>query len=597
LSHRGPDEANTWAHERFGLAHTRLAIIDRAHGAQPIQSLDGRYVLVFNGEIYNHHELRQELITRGYPIRTRCDSEVLPYLYDAEGPSMVERLRGMFAFAILDIEAEELFLARDRLGKKPLYFASTPLGVSFASTLDALEPLLPSRPSLNPQAIAEYLMLQYVPSGMSPWCGVEKVEPGTWIRWRSGSTEHHRYWAPPIPKDSTLTDHENARSLRDRIREAVAVRLESEVPVGVFLSGGLDSSVVVAEMRALGVKPRTFSVGFEQEGFDERSFADMVARRFDTEHQTLIPEMDVQELFRRFTTAYDEPFADSSALATLAVAEAASHHVTVVLTGDGGDELFGGYDRYRVHRVAERAASIPTVVRRSGAAVGASAAHVTHSHRLAGAARFVSSDPWEAYRRRMFHFQPTDALAMLSEHVRDSVDILAPVRRFDGLREIGSSDGGRLWVPWVDAQTYLPDDLLTKMDRATMAFGVEARSPFLDQELWRYVSGFPRTSLVGLRRGKLILREAYREVLPAAVLRRSKKGFGVPIASWMRTHLRGAVCDLLMRADEPVGGLLDAAAVRRLTSEFLGGADEHQVRIWNLLALSGWFHARSGAKG
>lgn len=598
LHHRGPDESRVWARAQFGMAHSRLAIIDRAHGTQPMHTPDGRYVLVFNGEIYNHGELRDELVSRGYPIRTRCDSEVLPYLYDAEGPAMVERLRGMFAFAIMDLVTEELFVARDRFGKKPLYLASTKTSAAFGSTLDALVPLLPSRPSLSPQAIAEYLVLQYMPAGMSPWQGIEKVEPGTWIRWRAGETERHRFWVPPLPRRHDRIDQGDLLdTLRARIRESVAVRLESEVPLGVFLSGGLDSSVVVAEMSELGIRPKTFSVGFEQAAFDESSFAEMVARQFGTEHQTLVPEMDVPSLFQRFTEVYDEPFADSSALATLAVAEAASSHVTVVLTGDGGDELFGGYDRYRMHRVAELAGSIPGPVRRSAAVLGSGVARTVGSNRITSVARFISTDPWDSYRDHMFHFQPSFVTRLLSPEARAMVDVMAPVRRLDALRDAGVDAREGLWVPWVDAQTYLPDDLLTKMDRATMAHGLEARSPLLDQELWQFVAGLPRSSLVGTRRGKLIMREAYRDVLPMPILRRAKKGFGVPIATWMRTHLRGTLCDLLVKRDAPVGGLLDGPTVRGLTSDFLNGSDEHYVRVWNLLALAGWHEARIPGQG
>ena len=597
LHHRGPDESNVWTNAQFGVAHSRLAIIDRAHGTQPMHTPDGRYVSVFNGEIYNHRELRDELVSQGYPLRTRCDSEVLPYLYDAEGPAMVERLRGMFAFAIMDLATEELFVARDRFGKKPLFLASTSTSAAFASTLDALLPLLAPPPSLCPQAIAEYLVLQYVPAAMSPWQGIEKVEPGTWVRWREGQAERCRYWLPPLPGQHEPVDQGDLLStLRSRIREAVAVRLESEVPLGVFLSGGLDSSVVVAEMSELGITPKTYSVGFEQAAFDERSYAEMVARRFETDHQTLVPELDVESLFHRFTEAYDEPFADSSALATLAVAEAASQHVTVVLTGDGGDELFGGYDRYRMHRVAELAGSIPGPVRRSAALLASGVARTVGPNRITSAARFISTDPWNSYRDHLFHFQPDVLRRLLSPEVRAMVDPAAPVRRLDALRDSGVDSSEEVWLPWVDAQTYLPDDLLTKMDRATMAHGLEARSPLLDHDLWKFVAGLPRSSLIGTRRGKLIMREAYKDVLPAPILRRAKKGFGVPIAAWMRTHLRDVVGDLLMGSDSFVGGLLDGPTVCGLAADFLRGSDEHSVRVWNLLALAGWHDARIGGK-
>ena len=253
IEHRGPDELRVWTQDGVGLAHARLSIIDRAHGSQPVVSADGRYVVVFNGEIYNHHELRRDLVARGYPLRTGCDTEVLPYLYAAEGAPMVERLRGMFAFAVVDLHEREVFLARDGFGKKPLYVAPGAGGVAFASTLDGLLPLLGATPALDPQTIAEYLVLQYVPEGRSPWEGVEKVPPGDLAAMAGGSHVRHRYWLPPraAAQDRTADVEEIGPELRRRIREAVKRRLESEVPLGVFLSGGLDSSVVVAEMASL----------------------------------------------------------------------------------------------------------------------------------------------------------------------------------------------------------------------------------------------------------------------------------------------------------------------------------------------------------
>ncbi len=597
IEHRGPDELKVWTDGPVGLAHARLSIIDRARGSQPVVTADRRYVAVFNGEIYNHHELRDELSRRGCPMRTTCDTEILPYLYALDGPSMVERLRGMFALAIIDRAEGAVFLARDGFGKKPLYAAPAAASIAFGSTLDAVLPLLDARLALNVQAIAEYMVLQYVPAGLSPWQGVEKVEPGHWLRWRAGAAvERRAFWHPPLTcgDDADPAGPADVRSeLRSQIRDAVACRLESEVPLGVFLSGGLDSSVVVAEMAALGRRPKTYSVGFHQDALDERPFARMVAQRFDTDHHELVPDADVVTLFGQMVRAYDEPFADSSALATLAVAQAASEHVTVVLTGDGGDELFGGYDRYRALALGRRIGSTLGPMRRPLVAAGRSAARLAHAGRLAGATSFVG-DPWVAYRDRMFHFMPAEIGGILADGLSTTVDAEAPVRRLDRLWTARSDVTP--WVPAVDTRTYLPDDLLTKMDRATMAFGVEARSPLLDRDLWAYVATLPRSMLLDHRRGKKILREAYTDALPAPILTRPKRGFGVPIAVWMRSNLRDMLGDLLVATDEPVGGLLDPEAVRPLVGRFLSGADHATNRVWNLLALAGWYEARSTAR-
>jgi len=595
LRHRGPDDSSVWLQGSIGLAHTRLSIIDRAHGAQPMFSDDGRYGVVFNGEIYNHGEIRSDLAHQGYRFRTHCDTEVLLALYETQGTKMVTSLRGMFSFAIVDTLRDEVFLARDRFGKKPLYFSIEPAGVAFASTLDSLLRLAHRSPSLDAQAISEYLVLQYMPSRSTPWSGIEKLEPGTWLKWNRDEVERRVYWSPPLPSEGTDLRREDAAiELRQRIREAVDVRLESEVPLGVFLSGGLDSSVVVAAMSELGLRPRTFSVGFEQSNLDERPFARSVATRFNTEHLELVPETDVLDLFSVMVSKYDEPFADSSALATLAVAQAAKEHVTVVLTGDGGDELFGGYDRYRAFALATAGHRLCGALAPGISRIGRTVARELGSRR-AEAMSSALEDPWASYRDHLFHFTPGEARKLISADA-GLLDPGAAVARLDEAWGTARRRG-RGWVPWVDSLTYLPDDLLTKMDRATMAFGIESRAPLLDQELWSFVAGMPRSWLLGRRRGKLLLREAYTGVLPDQILTRTKKGFGVPIAQWMRSYLRDPLGDLLQSSAGPVGGLLDPSAVRKIVDRFVGGDDGMTNRTWNLLALAGWCEARHGGFG
>jgi asparagine synthase (glutamine-hydrolysing) len=380
--------------------------------------------------------------------------------------------------------------------------------------------------------------------------------------------------------------------LRTHIREAVKTRLESEVPLGVFLSGGLDSSVVVAEMSDLGMRPRTFSVGFEQGALDERTYARLVADTFDTDHLELVPETDALDLFQLMVSRYDEPFADSSALATLAISRAASAHVTVVLTGDGGDELFGGYDRYRAYELAVLGHKMAGPLANGMAAVGGSVASAIGSYRGTAVASALR-DPWASYRNHMFHFSPAEAQSLIRSDVRESARAEAAVERLDVAWE-RASEAGQRWVPWVDAQTYLPDDLLTKMDRATMAFGLESRSPLLDQALWEFVAEFPRKWLLGRRHGKIALREAYRGVLPDPILTRPKQGFGVPVADWMRTYLKQPIGDLLLAPRDPVSGLLDPTGVDKVVEGFLSGDDRLTTRTWNLLCLAGWNDLRSG---
>jgi asparagine synthase (glutamine-hydrolysing) len=592
LHHRGPDGADVWSEPGFGLSHTRLAIIDRAHGDQPMFSEDGRYAVVFNGEIYNHHDLRRELEAHGYRLRTRCDTEVLLYLYDWLGDSMVDRLRGMFAFAVLDRRERRALLARDLFGKKPLYFSEAGGSLRFASTLDALRPLLPATPDLDVNAIAQYLVLQYVPSPLTPYRDVHKLSPGHLAAWSQGSVDVRRYWQPP-PRavgNRTMDRREATTRIRELIGEAVRIRLESEVPLGVFLSGGLDSSIVVAEMAAAGVQPKTYSVGFEHASFDETRYARLVAERFATDHHELKADQAVDETFRDFVTYYDEPFADSSALATLAVAKAASEHVTVILTGDGGDEMFGGYLRYAAFRRAAR-------IRRSLGALaplaGAAVAGVGHAMRRGGltaGGRFVRR-PWEGYRDALFHFQPGELGAILQPEALAEIDPDAAPGRLDELWASRSPSAPTLL--WVDEQTYLPDDLLTKMDRATMAHSLEARSPLLDHVLAEFCAELPEEWLFDARAGKAILRDAYTDVLPSEILHRSKMGFGVPMAQWMRGELRGPVAELLSSDTGPLWSWFRRDAVRSLVGRFLDGDEGGTRKVWNLLALAGWTAQRA----
>jgi asparagine synthase (glutamine-hydrolysing) len=593
LRHRGPDSSAVWSGSGIALVHTRLAIIDRAGGDQPMFSNDGRYGVVFNGEIYNHHDLRKDLQSKGVKLKSHCDTEVLPYLFALYGCQMAERLRGMFAFAVVDRLEGSVFLARDRFGKKPLYLAEGNGRLLFASSLDALIRLGDLDLDIDPQALYEYLVLQYVPAPLAPIRGVMKLPPGHSAVWRDGTLAVQRYWQPPKREIRSDAEREpqprDLARLRAEIGEAVRDRLEAEVPLGIFLSGGMDSSVVVAEAAAAGVTPATFSVGFRSRAHDERAYARIVAERFGTRHTELTADDSVPDLFESFTGLYDEPFADSSALATLAVARAASNHVTVVLTGDGGDEMFGGYVRYHWYRSGLRmarrfgplAAAIGWSARRLGAA--------TRVARLSGAGQLLH-DPWSWYRNGLFHFQPAEAAALLRPEQRAAVDRSLPVSRLDVLWRSGGGTTGDLMS--VDEATYLPDDLLTKMDRATMAFGLEARSPLLDHRLAALCAGYPDEWLFDHPQGKGILRRAYRDILPTEILERPKQGFGVPIASWLRTDLRSAVEELLLRPDAVVWRWLRPDTGLPLVQGFLGGDDRGRHRVWNLMALAGWAERR-----
>jgi asparagine synthase (glutamine-hydrolysing) len=433
-------------------------------------------------------------------------------------------------------------------------------------------------------------VLQYVPAERTPFIGVRKLLPGTSMLWRDGEPHFSRYWSPPIGDPAPAFDLEGAKEgLRGRIRCAVAARLESEVPMGVFLSGGLDSSVIVAEMAEMGVPVETYSIGFEQPDLDESRHAATVAHHFGTDHTMLRVEDEASTLLEGFAGAYDEPFADSSALATLAVAKAAKDHVTVVLTGDGGDELFGGYERYRAHAVGQRLHDRLGPAATPAAAILQVTGALTSNHRLRAGAGFIAH-PWSSYRDRMFHFSPNEVSHLMRRELLADVNVS---QASDRLNSLWSQATDR-WVPWVDAQTYLPDDLLTKMDRATMASSIEARSPLLDQDLWSWVANAPRNQLIDRRSGKNLLREAYRGVLPDTILDRPKKGFGIPLAAWLRTHLRPMLNERVARPGAPLHCLIEPAAAAKVVERFLAGDDRWTYQAWNLLALATWLeHRRS----
>jgi asparagine synthase (glutamine-hydrolysing) len=591
LHHRGPDGSDVWVGPGAALAHTRLAIIDIEGGGQPMHSEDGRYVVVFNGEIYNHRDLRSELEAHGARFRTRCDTEVLLHLYARHGANMVGRLRGMFAFVVVDLLQRHALLARDRFGKKPLCYAERDGRLTFASTLDALVTLLPVRPGLDMRAIAEYLVLQYVPAPLTPYEGVRKLEPGCVAEWRDGRLEVTRYWSAPLGTRPSPNGHAEdvTAELRARLRAAVSARLEADVPLGVFLSGGLDSSVVVAEMAALGAAPKSYSVAFRDPAFDESPYARQVAKRFGADHHDLIADEGPLELFRAFTRAYDEPFADHSALATLGVAHAASEHVKVVLTGDGGDELFGGYERYgrfaQASRIRRRLGPVAPVALAATSAAGRGLGR----RRLVTAAAY-SGDPWPYYRDLLFRFRPDEVPAFVEPEALSGMDLQAPRRRLDALWE--RAPGPTSTLVWIDAHMYLPDDLLMKMDRATMAYGLEARSPFLDHELAAFAASLPEDLLFANGAGKAIVREAYRHVLPAEVLERRKQGLRVPIATWLRGALAGDIDELLLSRDGPLDGWLLTHATTALVERFRAGDDDARLKVWSLLALAGWASER-----
>lgn len=604
LRHRGPDDEGCYIDPRgrCGLAFRRLAIIDLATGNQPIGNERGDVHVIFNGEIYNFRELRQALIAAGHTFATESDSETIVHAYEEYGDACFERFAGMFAIAIWDEKRRRLLLARDRFGKKPLVYAIYDGVLYFASELKAILAALPTRPEIDPQALHQYLIFQYVPAPHAIYHGFAKVEPGTMVSFSAGElapAPPQRFYRVPDPPVFSGDYADAQRELTTQLTAAVERRLISDVPLGAFLSGGIDSSIVVALMRKLGVQPlRTFSIGFSDERYDETRHARAVAEAFETEHHVRRVTPDAHELLDALAWHYDEPFADSSAIPTFYLSRFARESVTAALTGDGGDEAFLGYDRYRAAQLAARLDAIPGGVR---AMLAAGARLVPHgraksrSNRLYRFLVALGQTPALRYLAWINVFEPARLRRMYRPEFAARVRMNEPTAWFGGLFDDAVGDAAAR-AATVDFASYLPFDLLTKVDIASMASSLECRSPFLDHALIAFARSLPTAWRLG-RDGKQILRDWARETLPAEVLRRPKMGFGVPIGEWFRGPLRR---DLESRLRDPQGvaqRIFDADALERLLGEHRTERANHAHRLWALLMLDAWSHAWGAGLG
>ena len=577
LVHRGPDEGSVDAFGRCVLGHRRLRVIDLATGSQPVGNERGDVTAVFNGELYNFRRLRTELA--GHEVRGSGDTPVIPHLYEESGPGFVSRLEGMFAIALWDAGRERLVLARDRVGKKPLLWARLPDGtLAFASELKALLRVPGLRRELDPAALDAYLALQYVPSGAA-LRGVEKLAPGHVLVAENGSVRVERYWSL-TPRDETLGETEWLERVREAVGEAVRRRLVADVPLGALLSGGIDSSIVVAEMARAGGRVRTFTVGFGDERYDERAYARAVAERYGTEHEEIVVEPDVTELLPRLARAFDEPLGDEAALPELVVSELARQRVTVALTGDGGDEAFAGYERYAAVGLAERVAlpgagAAARLLRWAGRREPRS-----RSNRAGRLLELGALPPAERYGRLMEVFP-----AALRAELWEPAFVARPAPAWELL---GPVEAGISGLQRLDVRTYLPGDLLLKADIASMAHSLELRSPLLDHAVLELGVSLPDSLKIEGRRGKVALRRAFADALPPEVAGRGKTGFGVPIARWFREELQPLARDVLLGETLRARGQLRPRTVERLLDDHASGRADHAHRLWCLLMLELW---------
>lgn len=594
IRHRGPDDEGAYINGPVALGGCRLAIIDLSpHGHQPMTNEDASIWMVFNGEIYNFQELKADLEARGHRFRSRCDSEVVIHLYEEFGVNCLGHLRGMYAFAIWDTRDRSLFLARDRLGKKPLHYYHDGKVFLFASEPKAilLDPDVRTAP--DPEAIHYYLTYGYVPSPLSAFRGFQKLAPAHYLLLRNGAARVERYWRLHYGRKGARTEPELCEEIRERLREAVRLRMVSDVPLGALLSGGIDSSAIVAMMSELGGGPvKTFSIGFEEQDYDELKYARLVAQRFGTDHHECIVKPDGIEMLSHLVWYYNEPYADSSALPTFYLSKLARLHVTVALSGDGGDENFAGYLRYVTIRRSQQLHRLPWWVKRSLAAASRVVPNsLSPRHILQRGKRFVTDlnqGPCYRYARFLSYFADLLKADLYTPEFRactSTLDSLDPL--LDALK---SSDAPDLLEAALDADVslYLPDDLLVKMDIASMANSLEVRSPLLDHRFMEFVATIPSHQKVHRGVTKYIFRKSLEGILPREVIHRGKMGFEVPIKHWFRNELRGLAIEVLLDRCAIRRGYFRPETIRRLIDEHAAGAALWHHQLWNLLMLELW---------
>ena len=596
MKHRGPDSEGLWLDESVALGMRRLSIIDLHTGEQPVYSEDKSIVVVMNGELYNFREVRAELEKRGHKFDTQTDTEILPHLYEEYGDAMLEHINGMFAFALWDKHKKKLLIARDRFGEKPLYY-----GVFDGKFIFASEPkVLLEHPSVNPEintdALRQYLSFDYVPAPLSIYRGISKLPAAHILTLVNGEVKTRRYWNLSFHKNgNTPTIESAAKELREIISDAVRMRLVSDVPLGILLSGGVDSSTVAAfAAQHAAEKIKTFSIGFEEDSFDESKFARAVAGHLQTEHyEEKLSVEKAADLISEIGKWLDEPMSDGSLIPTFLLSRFVRKYVTVALGGDGGDEIFAGYPMYFGHKMARVYDSIPRFLR-SGLIepivnnLPVSTSNLSFDYK---AKRFVAASKYDLVTRHHSWFGSfsidaqndllsKDVLANSSSDIYKGAKDLLKIT--DAVSEIEQ-------MQFLDMNFYMAEDILTKVDRASMAVSLEVRAPFLDPRVAQYAASLPLEYKLKGSKGKYILKKAVEDLLPKEILKRPKKGFGIPIAEWLKGRLNPLLHDLLAPGRLKNQGLFDADFVQKLIKEHETGAASHHKQLWTLLVFQLWF--------
>ncbi len=583
LVHRGPDDQGTFVDGPVGLAARRLSIIDLEGGHQPISNEDATVHAVQNGEIYNHTELRRELETRGHAFRTRCDTEVLVHMYEEYGPDFVERLRGMFAIAIWDARRRRLLLARDRFGIKPLYVNRSGGELAFASELKALVRMPGFRREVDPRALEAFLAFNSIPGPLSIFKDTEKLLPGHVLLADEHGAEAHEYARPaPLPerREGMAALEEE---LRDRLRDSVRAHLVADVPVGVLLSGGVDSSALAAlAAEESGERVQTFSIGFEEREFNELELARLVAKRYDTDHHELIVRPDAAEMLPRLAEVFDEPLADSSALPTYLVSELASQNVKVALSGEGGDELFGGYYTYVADLMAPRLGPLAALARPLVERLPSGSGKVSFDYKAKRFARGARLAPLERHHAWKEIFSPDARAELGASSGYDPLDVY----REHYARTAGAQPLVRMQE--MDLNVYLVDDLLVKTDRASMAHSLEARVPFLDTQVSDLALALPTSMKVRGFAKKRLLRKAMEPLVPKEIIQGKKQGFSIPAAAWLRGELEPFAREVLSPDTLRRQGFFKPEAVTALIDAHVARREDLSRQLWGLLSFTLW---------
>ena len=610
IQHRGPDAdghyfwpdssdrsraASDRAVSGVALGHRRLSIIDVAGSAQPLGNEDGSIQIVFNGEIYNYQDLRTQLLHAGHQFRTDGDTEVIVHLYEQHGLDFVKHLRGMFVLAIWDSNRQRLILARDRLGKKPLYYRLEDGRLAFASELKAILQLPDVPRTLDRDSVLRFLTLQYVPHPHCMLEGFQKLPPATIGVFEDRRLALTTYWSPPFDQPdlnrSRIEDWQD--ELRSTLTEAVRLRLRSDVPLGAFLSGGIDSTIICGLMQKLLQQPvQTFSIGFPVAAFDEREYARQAAAHLGTSHHEAVVTPDALSMLPKLIWHYDEPFGDSSAIPTMYLAQMAREHVTVALTGDAGDELFCGYDRYRAVKMTGLSDVLPRWMRSVASSIicrlPASTEHRSFRRRLKRLAESLAQEPERRYLNWITIFNASRLEWLVSPELWQRTKLHDPAECIAAAYSRFPNRDFVTRTTATDVLTYLPCDILTKVDIASMAASLECRCPLLDHHVVELAARMPIEIKQSLKQSKRVLIETFKDLLPPAIQTRKKMGFGVPIDHWFRAELKPLLFDVLLSERCLSRGLLNPVAVQTLVNEHTSGRMDHAYRLWNLLCLELW---------